>query len=187
MFKHLFALIALLCSACLAAQDNADATLTFNRPETATQGKIEMSSADFSQGGAIPDRFSAYGEGISPALAWTGVPNTAQSLVLIVEDPDANSAKPFIHWLAWNIAPAAGSLTQNAARGPMVQGINSRGSAGYFGPKPSGSKPHRYYFELFALDIKLSLPAGARRPEVLAAMSGHVIAKGQLMGLFRKP
>jgi Raf kinase inhibitor-like YbhB/YbcL family protein len=191
MLKQLVALLALLCSACLAAQDAAHRAIAFDRPETATQGRLEMSLADFSQGQFIPDRFSSYGEGISPALAWSGVPENAASLVLVVEDPDATSTRPFVHWLAWNIDPRAGGLPQDVAPGGklagMVQGANSRGKPGYFGPRPGGSKPHRYVFQLFALDARLTLDAGAKRAEVLAAMAGHVIAKGQLMGQFRKP
>jgi Raf kinase inhibitor-like YbhB/YbcL family protein len=194
MVKPLFALAALLCAACAGAQDRSGAALAFDRPETATQGRIEVTSSDFSQGGTIPDRFSSYREGVSPALAWTPPPAGTASLALFVEDPDASSARPFVHWLAWNVDPAAGGLPQNVGPGPqtgklagMVQGTNGRGGTGYFGPHPPGSKPHRYVFQLFALDTKLTLPAGAKRADLLAAMARHVLAKGQLMGLYRKP
>ena len=68
----------------------------------------------------------------------------------------------------------------------MVQGTNTRGTVGYFGPRPSGSKPHRYIFQLFALDRRLTLDPEAKRSEVIAALAGHVVAKGQLIGIYRK-
>lgn len=105
----------------------------------------------------------------------------------MMEDPDAVSARPFVHWLAWNVDPAQGSLAEASVPAGMIQGRNSHGDTVYFGPRPHGSKPHHYHFQLFALDRMLVLPAGADRDMLLAAMSGHVLAKGDLVGLFAQP
>jgi len=119
-------------------------------------------------------------------------PTGARSLALMMEDPDATSARPFVHWLAWNVDPAAGDLPEGiqpagGAVAGLRQGRTSRDSVGYFGPRPHGSSPHHYHFQLFALDASLDLADGADREALLAAMAGHVLAKGDLVGLFAQP
>ena len=111
-----------------------------------------------------------------------------------MEDPDAAPIKPFVHWLAWNIPPDLQSLPEGLQEQlrltepeGLLQGKTSRGSVGYLGPRPPvGDKPHRYYFQFFALDTMLDVPAGADRDQLLEAMNGHVIAKGQLMGKYQQ-
>jgi len=180
--------LALLASACSAGGADAAAShaLAIDRAETAARGRLEVASSSFPAGGEIPLRYSAYGDNVSSALAWRGVPAEAKSLVLMVEDPDAMSQKPFVHWLAWNLPPG-GSLGEGAVPAGTVEGRNGRGKTGWFGPHPPGGKPHHYHFELFALDAPLALSAGAEREALLAAMKGHVLAKGETMGLFSKP
>jgi Raf kinase inhibitor-like YbhB/YbcL family protein len=180
--------LALLAGACSGRGVEAAGShaLAIERAETAAKGRLEVSSSSFPAGGAIPGRYSAYAEGVSPALAWRGVPAGAKALVLIVEDPDASSQKPFVHWLAWNLAPDS-RLGANAVPAGAVQGRNGRGGTGWFGPHPPGGKPHPYHFELFALDGPLALPAGSDREALLAAMKGHVLAAGETVGLFAKP
>src|SRR5687767_1195680 len=186
----LLSLLALSCSDDGAAGAQADRhTLAAERPETRATATIAVTSPAFAAGAPIPLRHSAYGDGVSPALSWTGLPTGTRSLALMMEDPDATSARPFVHWLAWNIDPAAGSLPEGVAPNApgLVQGRNNRRSIGYFGPRPPGSRPHHYHFQLFALDAPLGLAGGADREALLAAMNGHVLAKGDLVGLFGKP
>ena len=180
-------LLALACSDDGAAQDRH--ALAAARAETRTQASFAVTSPVFPAGGAIPLRHSAYGEGVSPALHWSRLPAGTQSLALMMEDPDATSARPFVHWLAWNIDPVAGGLAEGVAPNAagLVQGRNNRGNNGYFGPRPHGSRPHHYHFQLFALDTRLNLAAGADREALLAAMNGHVLGKGELVGLFAQP
>ncbi len=180
-------LLALSCSDDGAAQDRH--ALASARAETRTEASLSVSSPAFATGAAIPLRHSAYGEGISPRLQWSRVPAGTRSLALMMEDPDATSARPFVHWLAWNIDPAAGSLPESVAPDAtgLVQGRNNRRGIGDFGPRPPGSRPHHYHFQVFALDRMLDLPAGAKREQLLVAMNGHVLAKGDLVGLFGKP
>ena len=193
MLRWLCALAALLCSSCLSASESPRHQLAFDRAETEAPGDIEISSPAFSEGELIPFRYSAYGDGISPPLDWSGVPENAESLILMVEDPDAVSVRPYLHWVVWNIDPAVRTLPENLQPGPqegalatIVQGRNTRKKQGYFGPRPRGRKPHRYYFQLFALDTRLALDPKANRSAVVAALKGHVLAKGQLLGLFAK-
>ena len=186
--------LALACSdngTAGAAQDRH--ALAGARAETRTQASLSVSSTAFAPGAVIPLRHSAYGDGVSPALSWTGLPAQTRSLALLMEDPDATSARPYVHWLAWNIDPAAGNLPEGIAAGAELQqpalrqGRNTRRSVGYFGPRPHGSRPHHYHFQLFALDAPLDLPGGADREALLAAMNGHVVGKGDLVGLFAEP
>src|SRR5688572_23384127 len=186
----LLSLLALACSDDGAAGAQTDRhALAAARPETRANATIAVSSPAFAAGAAIPLRHSAYGVGVSPALSWSGLPSGTRSLALMMEDPDASSARPYVHWLAWNIDPAAGGLPEGVApdASALVQGRNNRRAIGYFGPRPPGSRPHHYHFQLFALDATLNLAGGADREALLAAMSGHVLAKGDLVGLFGKP
>lgn len=196
MLRHLLAILALGCSACSAANggDGDPSRLAIDRPGMQAGAALRVSSRAFGDGEVIPDRYADGNRGVSPPLAWSGVPQDARSLVLIVEDPDAPTSLPFLHWAAWNIDPALGGLPENVAGArsdgalkSMVEGRNGLGQTGYFGPKPPGSKVHRYHFELFALDRTLALDPDAKRSDLLAAMAGHVLADGQFVGLYRRP
>lgn len=160
---------------------------TANAPAT-----IQVKSAAFTNMGMLADKYSAYFQDVSPEISWTGVPQNAKSLVLMMEDPDA-SLKPVTHWLAANLAPTVTGLPENVAKtemtNGMMQGANQKGKIGYYGPMPPpADKPHGYHFQIFALDTKLNLPSGYNRQALLDAMKGHVIAKGELVGMYqRKP
>lgn len=186
--RHSRLLLALaLLAACSGEAGARDPILAAERPETQASAPLLVTSPAFGPGGTIPLRFSAYDKGVSPALSWSALPPGTQSLALMVEDPDAASAKPFVHWLAWNIGPGGRGLAEGAVPPGTVQGKNGRGGAAWFGPHPPGAQPHHYHFQLFALDTALALPSGADRERLLAAMKGHVLAKGDLVGLFGRP
>lgn len=141
---------------------------------------IPITSPNFQGGGDIPAKFTCKGTNISPELQIGSAPNEAKSLVLIVDDPDAPRAL-FTHWIVWNIDPKTTRVAENSAPAGGVQGTNDFGKGSYGGPcPPSGT--HRYFFKIFALDIKLKLKPSARRAELDAAMRGHVLAEGELMG-----
>jgi Raf kinase inhibitor-like YbhB/YbcL family protein len=168
--------------------------LATSRDETRTQGgSLRVRSPSFAEDGAIPLKHSEYADGVSPDLSWNAVPN-AKSYAIIVEDPDAKPITPFVHWVAWNIPPDVihlpeGVQEQERLTDPegLLQGRTSRGSPGWFGPRPPvGDPPHRYHFQVFALDAMLDVPPGADRDQVLAAMKGHVLAKGSLVGRFQQ-
>ncbi|HMJ92699.1 MAG TPA: YbhB/YbcL family Raf kinase inhibitor-like protein [Allosphingosinicella sp.] len=179
----LFCLLALACSDSAGAGSGKHA-LAVDRPETRAAATLQVSSPSFARNGAIPAAYSAYGAGRAPALAWSAPPAGTKSLAIMVEDPDAMSAKPFVHWMAWNVDPKLTGLAEAVVPAGVRQGRNNRGRASYFGPRPPGSSPHHYHFQVFALDAPLPLPDGAAREQLLAAMDGHVLAKGDLVGLF---
>lgn len=114
----------------------------------------------------------------------------------MVEDPDG-SAKPVVHWVAWNVPAGTTRLPKGLQErdrlsgGPLegiMQGASGRGTVGWYGPRPpKGDKPHHYHFQVLALDNQLDLPLGATRDQLLAAAAGHVIATGDLVGTYAEP
>ena len=168
--------------------------LALSRPEARPRSdqRIAVSAAGFAANGAIPRAHSEYGLGISPELNWTAVPGAA-SYAILVEDPDG-SAKPVVHWVAWNIPagttrlPAGLQERDRLSGGPLegiMQGATGRGTVGWYGPRPpKGDRPHHYHFQLLALDRPVSLPLGATRDQVLAAAADHVLATGDLIGTY---
>ena len=149
-----------------------------------------LTSTAFAEGQTIPRRFTGDGADNSPPLRWTEPPPGTRSFTLICEDPDAPRGM-WVHWVLFNLpadqrelpegVPATEALPSGA-----VHGRNDFGNFGYGGPAPPRGKPHRYFFKLFALDGMLSLAAGANRSDVLAAMNGHVLATGQLIGIYQR-
>jgi len=146
--------------------------------------KMKISSPAFQEGGTIPEKFSKNGQNVNPELRIGGAPAEAKSLVLIVDDPDAPVGL-FTHWLVWNIDPKTTDIAENSVPRGALQGTNDFPGSGYDGPQPP-SGTHRYYFKIFAVDQTLDLKSGAKRREVDAAMRGHVIAQGELMGRYSK-
>ena len=153
----------------------------------ATQKKMPLSSSAFKDGQAIPADYTCDGKNISPPLKWSGVPGNTQSLLLIVDDPDAPSGI-WTHWILYNLSTDTSELAEDFAKSPSTakQGTNDFKKPGYGGPCSPAGKAHRYFFRIFALDTTLDLPAGASRKEVDAAMAKHVLAMGQLMGTYQR-
>jgi Raf kinase inhibitor-like YbhB/YbcL family protein len=145
--------------------------------------KMKITSSAFNEGRNIPSKFTCDGSDTSPPLQVTSVPPGAKSLVLIADDPDAPGGL-FTHWLVWNIAPQTNSIAEGTAP-KGVHGTNDFGKSGYNGPCPPPGT-HRYSFKIFALDRELDLRPGAKRSQVDAAMKGHVIAQGELMGRYSR-
>ncbi|MBW6531471.1 YbhB/YbcL family Raf kinase inhibitor-like protein [Sphingomonas sp. RRHST34] len=175
------------------AARGTDVPLALARPETAARGATFKVTADaFADQGMIPREHSEYGLGISPALRWGAVPGAA-SYAILVEDPDG-SAKPVVHWLAWNIPAGTRALPaglqerdrlSGGALEGMMQGATTRGTVGWYGPRPpKGDRPHPYHFQVLALDRALDLPLGATRDQLLAAAAGHVLARGETVGRY---
>jgi Raf kinase inhibitor-like YbhB/YbcL family protein len=145
--------------------------------------RMKVTSSAFQEGGSIPSKFTCDGGDTSPPLQIADIPSGAKSLVLIADDPDAPSGL-FTHWAVWNISPQTSSIAEGKAP-KGAQGTNDFGKSGYGGPcPPSGT--HRYYFKVFALDRELDLPSNAKRRQLDAAIKGHVIGQGELMGRYER-
>ena len=149
----------------------------------AGEAKMKITSSAFQEGGNIPSKFTCDGGDSSPPLQIAEIPSGAKSLVLVVDDPDAPSGL-FTHWIVWNISHQTNAIAEGSAP-KGVQGTSDFGKSGYGGPcPPSGT--HRYYFKIFALDRELNLPSGTKRNQLDAAIKGHVVAQGELMGRYSR-
>jgi Raf kinase inhibitor-like YbhB/YbcL family protein/uncharacterized protein (TIGR00297 family) len=151
--------------------------------------KLNLSSPSFEYGQPIPAKFTCQGGNSSPALNWSGVPSDAQSLALIMDDPDAPMGT-YTHWVVYNLRPDAADLPEGLPAGALsgggIQGINSSRTNGYFGPCPPPGKAHRYFIKLYALDLEPSLPTGLTVEKLTSAIAGHVLAQGEWMGTFKQ-
>src|SRR5271166_4727649 len=151
-----------------------------------------LKSPAFDPGAVIPKRHTGDGEDLSPPLAWSGLPPDTRELALIVDDPDAPSPQPWVHWVISKIPAADPGIAEGVHPKPApsfpsgaIQGKNSWGTIGYRGPAPpKGHGVHRYHFRLYALDAPLSVAAGIDKPGLLKAMQGHnsCLTPGRIVG-----
>jgi Raf kinase inhibitor-like YbhB/YbcL family protein len=154
---------------------------------------MKITSPAFAHNGEIPSRHTCDGADCSPALAWSGVPDGARSLALIVDDPDApDPAAPkmvWVHWVLYNLPPTAAGLPEAVKPGELppgtIQGRNDWGRTGYGGPCPPIGR-HRYFHKLYALDGALPELGAANKGQLEAAMKGHVLAEATLIGTYQR-
>lgn len=145
---------------------------------------VTISSPAFSHGEAIPARYTCDGADKSPPMIIGTIPPAAQSLALIMDDPDA-PAGIWVHWVVWNIPVKTRDIPENGLPLGASQGRNDWKRTSYGGPcPPSGT--HRYFFRLYALDSPLQLASSTTKAELERAMQGHILAKGELMGTYRR-
>ncbi|MDX5435595.1 MAG: YbhB/YbcL family Raf kinase inhibitor-like protein [Pontibacter sp.] len=140
---------------------------------------LHISSPAFDSGESIPPKYTCDGEDISPALEIGELPEGTSTLALIVEDPDAPRGN-WTHWLMWDIPPT-NLIEENTS--PGTEGTNDFGNTSYGGPCPPIGT-HRYFFRVYALDIRTNLPHGSSREAFQVAMQNHIIGSGELMGLY---
>jgi Raf kinase inhibitor-like YbhB/YbcL family protein len=160
--------------------------LAFRRLGVEPRGDLQLTCDAFANGEPIPIRYTAEGGSAEPPLRFRGAPRESRSLALLVEDPDAPTPRPFVHWLVYAIPPSATSI--DAARASSArEGLSSVLKKGWVGcAPPRGDSAHRYFFQLFASDRELDLPAGTGRSPLLRVLSGHVISCATLIGTYRR-
>ena len=150
-----------------------------------------ITSSAFSHNGAIPKAYTCEGRDISPPLAWSGIPESARSLLLIVDDPDAPDPRAprmtWVHWVLYNLPVAISGLPEAVRSLPAgaLEGLNDWQRTGYGGPCPPIGR-HRYFHKLYALDVvlpDLGRPTGKALEQ---AMRGHVVAEARLVGTYQK-
>jgi hypothetical protein len=151
--------------------------------------QMQLTSPAFKEGQPIPSLYTCDGKNISPPLEWSGAPFATESFVVIVDDPDSPSGV-WTHWVVFDLGADISELGEATEKsktlaGNAKQGSNSFKNIGYGGPCPPSGKPHRYFFNIYALDAMLDgVNPGATRSEVEAAMEKHILAHGQLMGTY---
>ncbi|MHC4985261.1 MAG: YbhB/YbcL family Raf kinase inhibitor-like protein [Planctomycetota bacterium] len=177
--------VALAAWVAIACEDSDD-------PETPA---MTITSTAFENGQPIPTKYTGEGDDVSPPLAWSGLPDGAQQLALICDDPDAPTDQPWVHWVIYGLPPTTTALpegvppTETVEDPPATQGVNGWPGdvIGYKGPMPPpGHGVHHYHFKLYALDAALELEAGLTKAELLEAMDGHVLATGELIGTYER-
>lgn len=146
-----------------------------------TFAELKITSEAFNDGETIPVKYTCDGANINPPLSIQHIPKAAKSLVILTEDVDA-PVRPWTHWLAWNI-PVTHNIRENQLHGTL--GLNDFDYLHYTGPCPT-SGTHRYVFRIYALDTILNMPFHTRKYRLQHEFSGHVIAFGELTGLYTK-
>jgi Raf kinase inhibitor-like YbhB/YbcL family protein len=168
-----------------------EARLAQHRLELHRAAPLVVMSPAFAKGGRIPARYTADGEVLSPPLRWGAGPAGTRSWVVWMEDPDAPTPAPFVHWLVAGLDADRDSLPEDIpAQGAdvAVQGRNSFLRVGYIGcAPPRGDIPHRYHLQVLALDRHLGLEPGFGRQELFRAVRGHVLGFGETVGLYSRP
>ena len=162
-------------------------------PEDTTM-KITITSPAFKHNESIPRKHTGEGEDVSPALSWSGIPNETKELALIMDDPDAPTPQPWVHWVIYKLPPALTGLPEGVPKtatltepAGALQGNNSWSKTGYGGPMPPpGHGVHHYHFKLYALDAALDAQPGLDKSQLLAKMKGHIIAEGVLTGTYQR-
>lgn len=143
--------------------------------------ELTITSPAFESNKPIPSKYTCDGDNVNPLLNIKGIPEETKSLVLIVDDPDAPMGT-WDHWIVWNIPPT-NKIEENSV--PGTEGLNDFRKHFYGGPcPPSGT--HRYFFKIYALDTKLDLNPNSRKKDVEKAMKNHILAKGELVGLYSR-
>lgn len=143
---------------------------------------LQVTSTAFKENGFIPQKYSCEKESINPPISINNIPTTAKSLAIIVEDPDTPDGT-VVHWVMWNIDPSIKMIDENSA--PGIQGKNQKGMNTYMGPCPPFGI-HHYHFKIYALDTKLTIQSASGKLALEAAMKNHIVARGELVGLYRK-
>jgi Raf kinase inhibitor-like YbhB/YbcL family protein len=155
-----------------------------------------VESPTMSTGQMMPRDYSPDGRNVSPPLAWRGLPEGTRQIAVICQDHVAGNPPPWVHWIVYNIPASAAGLPEGIPFDPAdpmpaglegtAQGSNGWGLSMYRGPAPPAGNVHHYDFAVFALDAELDLPAGLTRAELLDAIEGHVIGRGNMVPLYRR-
>ena len=150
--------------------------------------RLTVESESFAPGGRIPKQYTCDGENVSPPISWSKGPEGTREFALLCDDPDAPGGA-FVHWVLWGIPNGTTRLSEGIAAGDASPGSSQSGTnsfqlRGYRGPCPPPGKPHHYHFRLYALDALLDLTSGSTIERVREAMKGHVLAVGELVGIY---
>lgn len=145
---------------------------------------MQVISPEFKNNEIIPGKFTCDGLNINPALKIYGIPDSATSLAIIINDPDSIN-NDWTHWVVWNIDPKTELITENSVPTNAVTGKTDFNDNKYSGPCPTIGT-HRYFFHLYALDTTLNIPENSTKTDLLKAMEGHLIMEAKLIGIYSR-
>lgn len=152
--------------------------------QEAAKREFKISSPEFENNGQFPSTYTCDGVNINPPLKIENIPREAKSLALVFDDTDAPKGS-YVHWILWNIDPGVKEIKENSVPEGAVQGTTDFKKQNYGGPCPP-TRAHRYVFKMYALDLRLNLDAGSTKAVLEKAMEGHVIARAQLIGKYKR-
>ena len=152
--------------------------------ETSKTGVLKISSPAFEKDAQIPSKYGCAGENVNPSLRIDHVPQGTKSLALIFDDKDAPGGS-YVHWILWNIPPGTKVIKENSVPEEAVQGKNDFKKNSYGGPCPP-TRPHRYLFNLYALDVRLNLGPTSSKAALEKEMQGHILGQAQLTGTYKR-
>jgi Raf kinase inhibitor-like YbhB/YbcL family protein len=144
---------------------------------------MRITSPAFESNQEVPTTYTCEGLNISPPLQFEEVPAATQSMVLMVEDPDA-PGKAWVHWLVFNIPPTTTLVEEGTIPEGGVEGVANGGTHGYEGPCPPSGE-HRYVFTLYAINTVLALDPLANKDEVIKSIEGFILERADLVGIYR--
>lgn len=147
---------------------------------------MNITSEAIQADGSILPRYACEGDNVSPPLTFSDIPEGAESLVLLLEDPDAPTGT-FTHWVLYDMSPATLQIVEDSMPVTGTAGLNDFGLNGYGGPCPPPGMLHHYIFKVYALDMQLDLPGDVVRDEVVQAMEGHILDSSELVGTYARP
>lgn len=160
------------------------------RPKGNHKPYFKLESAAFKHGKEIPKKHTCEGEDVSPALNWSGAPQKTVSYALIMDDPDAPVAEPWVHWIVYNIPATVQGLPEDFAKNKSYGvkfGITNNDNTAFHGScPPKGHGKHHYHFKLYALDTMLNLPEGITKNKLLQAMQDHIVGQAELIGIYER-
>ncbi len=152
--------------------------------EVSAMDTLKITSQAFQNNGHITGKYTCDGEDINPPLLIENCPQATKSIAMIVDDPDA-PVGIWVHWVIWNIAPDVKEIKENTIPQGAIEGMNDFGKHSYGGPcPPSGT--HRYFFKVYALDNMFGISPNSNKADLENAMKGHILAQGQIIGLYKR-
>jgi len=145
---------------------------------------LKVTSPAFENNKTIPSKYGCDDSNVNPSVKIENVPPEAKSLALVFDDKDAPRGT-YVHWILWNINPSVGEIKENSVPEGAIQGTNDFKKNAYGGPCPP-TRPHKYALIVYALDVRLNLEPKSGKADLEKAMEGHIIAQGQLMGVYKR-
>ena len=185
MILHFFNILVFMVVAGMVITGLSDVSIAKSKTPPPKKEFFKLTSPAFKAGTTIPVKYPCDGENVLPPLHLSGVPESAKSLAIVVEDPDVKR-KLFTHLISWNIDPKTQHIEENNLPEGTIVASNVLGKTASGGPCPPAGQ-HRYFFSAYAWDTAINMPEKSKRKDVEKLMKGHIIGQSTLMGTYERP